>query len=105
MGLLIAGVIFLCLGASCGTIATFLVFYEIAVVNRKFSNEGEGPKIPYFADYCNKMRYIKAWYEEFYPNGRVESWRIRLKFAMVSFLALAAIASVAGALFVRVTVQ
>jgi hypothetical protein len=92
MGLLIAGVIFLCLGASCGTIMTFLLFHEIAVVNRKHEIQ-----IPYFADRVNKMDHIKAAYKELYPNGGVESWRLRLKFAMVTFLALAAITSVIGA--------
>lgn len=93
MGLLIAGVIFLCLGASCGTLMTFLVFHEIAVVNRKHEIQ-----IPYFANYgFNKMDHIKAAYKELYPNGEVESWRLRLKFAMVAFLALAAITSVIGA--------
>jgi hypothetical protein len=93
MGLLIAGVIFLCLGASCGTLMTLLVFHEIAVVNRKHEIQ-----IPYFADYpLKKMDHIKAAYKELYPNGGVESWRLRLKFAMVTFLALAAITSVIGA--------
>lgn len=93
MGLLIVGVIFLCLGVSCGTIMTLLVFHEITIVNRKYEMQ-----IPYFADYgFKKMDHIKAAYKELYPNGRLESWRLRLKFAMVSFLALAAITSVIGA--------
>jgi hypothetical protein len=97
MGLLIAGVTFLCLGASCGTIMTFLVFHEIAVVNRKHEMQ-----IPYFGEYgFQKMDHIKEAYKELYPNGRVESWRLRLKFAMVSFLALAAITSVIGALITK----
>ena len=90
MGLNLAGVLFLCLGATCAIFSGLLTYQEVREVNRKLP---DSEQIPYLFMYPGKMRRIKAEYKRLYPNGRVNLWRIVLQAAMFVFLALTAIAS------------
>jgi len=85
----LAGVFFLSLAVSCGVISGFLTYQEIGEVNRKLPN---GDQIPYLLMYPGKMRRIKAEYKRYYPEGRVEFWRMAFQVGGGVFLALTAIA-------------
>jgi hypothetical protein len=89
MALPIAGVVFICLGASCAAISSVLVHREIGKVNCKLS---DAEQISYSFLYPGKMQQIKAEYKRLYPTGRVEIWRLTLEIGAFAFLALAAIA-------------
>jgi hypothetical protein len=85
-----AGVLFICLGASCAVIAGLLIHREIGDVNRELSDQEQ---ISYSFMYPGKMQKIRAAYERLYPTGKVDVWRRTLQIASFAFLALAAIAS------------
>jgi hypothetical protein len=89
MGLSLAGIVFLLLGATCAIISGLLSYQEIGEVNRKLP---EAEQIPYLLMYPGKMRRIKTEYQRLYPNGRVNLWRSVFQVAMFVFLALTAIA-------------
>ena len=88
MASIIAGVVFVCLGASCAAVGSVLVHHEISAVNRKVP---AAEQISLSFMYPGKMQKIKAEYKRLYPTGKVETWRVRLQVAMFVFLALAAI--------------
>lgn len=88
MASIIVGVAFVCLGASCAAMGSFLVHREIAAVNRRVP---DAEQISHSFMYPGKMQKIKAEYKRLYPTGRIETWRLRLQIAMFAFLALAAI--------------
>ena len=88
MATMIVGIGFVCLGATCAILSGALVQREIAAVNKKLP---AADQISYSFMYPGKMQNIKMQYRQFYPNGRLESWRSRFQIAMFAFLALAAI--------------
>jgi len=88
MASIIVGVAFLCLGASCAAIGSFLVHREIVAVNRKVPDPEQ---ISYSFMYPGKMQKVKAEYKRLYPAGSIETWRLKLQCAMFAFAGLAAI--------------
>jgi len=85
---IIAGIAFVCLGASCAATGIFLVHREIAAVNRRVP---DAEHISYSFMYPGKMQEIKAEYKRLYPTGKIETWRLRVQIAMFAFLAVVAI--------------
>jgi hypothetical protein len=83
-------VAFLCIAGSCLLVSRCLVYQELGEVNRKLS---ESQQISYYWWYPGKMSTIKEHYKEFYPQGRVDFWRLVLERAGILFAMLALIGS------------
>src|SRR5271154_3950031 len=83
-------VAFLCIAGTCLLVSRFLIYQELGEVNRKLS---ESQQISCYWWYPGKMSTIKEHYKQFYPQGRVDFWRIALERAGILFAVFALIAS------------
>ena len=84
-----ASIVFVCLGASCGLISSFLLWQEIGEVNRKLPDDQQ---ISYFWGSPEKIQRIKKEYKRLYPNGKIERLSAAFQIAAFAFMILGAVA-------------